>query len=109
MYIDLVCEFCTQVVTFDPNIEELTIQLRGVSFTLLANLIAQFIGVIRHEVPVYPTIGPPFDLTIEDLYKELTSRDLILPSTLIYERDLTTFFQMLHLSGLGHVAETSQD
>lgn len=75
----------------------MTIQLRGVIFTLSGNLIAQFIGVWRTQVPAYPTIGPSFDLTVAYLYKELTGRDLILLATLIYHRDLTSFFRILHL------------
>ncbi|KAB1227065.1 hypothetical protein CJ030_MR1G009586 [Morella rubra] len=70
VYVDLVREFYAQVVTVDANVEELTIQVRGVFFTLSANIIAQFIGLLRPQVPAYPTIGPSFDMTSEEVWKE---------------------------------------
>lgn len=69
---------------------------KGVIVTLSANLIAQFIEVIRLEVP-YLTIGSLLNLTTQEVYRKLTGRDMILSSTLIYHRDLTPFFRMLHL------------
>ncbi|KAB1199651.1 hypothetical protein CJ030_MR0G018442 [Morella rubra] len=86
-----------EVVTVDANVEELTIQVRGVFFTLSANIIAQFIGLLRPQVPAYPTIGPSFDMTSEEVWKEVTGENMTVPSTSISHRDLTAFFRMLHL------------
>jgi hypothetical protein len=97
VYIDLVREFYAQVITVDASVEELTIQVRGVFFTLSANIVAQFIGLLRPQEPTYPTIGPPFDMTPEEVWKEVTGEDMIVPSTVICHRDLTPFFRMLHL------------
>ncbi|KAB1221418.1 hypothetical protein CJ030_MR2G013142 [Morella rubra] len=97
VYVDLVRDFYAQVLTVDANVEELTIQVRGVFFTLSANIIAQFIGLLRPQVPAYPTIGPPFDMTPKEVWKEVTGADMTVPSTLICHRDMTAFFRMLHL------------
>ncbi|KAB1209983.1 hypothetical protein CJ030_MR6G020127 [Morella rubra] len=97
VYVDLVRDFYAQVLTVDANVEELTIQVRGVFFTLSANIIAQFIGLLRPQVPAYPTIGPPFDMTPEEVWKEVAGADMIVSSTLICHRDMLSFFRMLHL------------
>ena len=92
VYVDLVRDFYTQVLNVDANIEELTIQVRVVFFTLSANIIAHFIGLLRPQVPTYQTIGPPFDMTPEEVWKEVTGADMTVPSTLICHRDMTAFF-----------------
>ncbi|KAB1226579.1 hypothetical protein CJ030_MR1G003360 [Morella rubra] len=86
-----------EVLTVDANVEELTIQVKGVFFTLSANIIAQFIGILRPQVPAYSTIGPPFDMTSEEVWKEVTGADMIVPSTMICHCDMIGFFRMLDL------------
>ncbi|KAB1206500.1 hypothetical protein CJ030_MR7G000044 [Morella rubra] len=104
VYVDLVRDFYAQVLTVDADVEELAIQVRGVFFTLSANIIAQFIGLLRPQVPAYPTIGPPFDMTLEEVWKEVTGVDMTVPSTLICHQDMAAFFQVLHLIIIWDVA-----
>ncbi|KAB1216266.1 hypothetical protein CJ030_MR4G020529 [Morella rubra] len=44
-----------------------------------------------------PDRWPLFDMTPEEVWKEVTGEDMTVPSTLIFHRDLTPFFRMLHL------------